>query len=314
MPTVDQPPPQIVPLWVLLALAVALWLCVAAWTVVVQRLWRRQAVLAYEPRRHVPWQGLDLLLVLLVYIATAAGAVGMAHAILADSGLTKPPAIQNADSPNAAHTVIRLLGEGTPTVLFVCAMAVVVVAPLTEEFLFRVLLQGWLEVKRRRLRRWIPTLRRIAPGSVGPIVLTSVLFARMHFRVETPLYDPNYVMLLVAGNAAASVLTVLFAVWLTRVRVGATAADLGWVPAKFFADVRLGLMTFFGVAAPIYLVQMGLASLLPKYVAPDPLTLFLFALFLGTLYARTHRIVPSIVLHMSLNATSLAMALAMGRW
>lgn len=307
----DQPPPQIIPLWLLLALAAGLWFCLAAWITVVQRLWRRQPVVPYEPRRHVPWQGVDLLLVLLVYVATAAGMVGMAHAILADSGLTKPPVMQDANSSNTAHTVIRLLDEGTPIVLFVCAMAVVVVAPLAEEFLFRVLLQGWLEAKQRRLRPWMPTLRRIVPGSIGPILLTSLLFARMHFRVETPMFDPHYVMLLVAGNAAASVLTVLFAVWLTRVRVGATAADLGWVPEKFFADVRLGLMTFFAVAAPIYLMQMGLASVLPKHVAPDPLTLFLFALFLGTLYARTHRIAASIVLHMSLNATSLAMAIAM---
>ena len=91
--------------------------------------------------------------------------------------------------------------------------------------------------------------------------------------------------------------------------MGATAADLGWVPEKFFADVRLGLLAFAGLAAPIYGLQILLINLLPKYLAPDPAVLFVFALALGTLYCRTHRAVPSIVLHMALNATSLTLAL-----
>ena len=47
---------------------------------------------------------------------------------------------------------------------------------------------------------------------------------------------------------------------------------------------------------------------LPKYLAPDPLTLFLFAVLLGTLYHRTHRGVPAMVAHAMLNATSLLLA------
>jgi membrane protease YdiL (CAAX protease family) len=40
-------------------------------------------------------------------------------------------------------------------------------------------------------------------------------------------------------------------------------------------------------------------------VAPDPVALFILALVLGTLYYRTHRIVPSIVTHAAFNATTL---------
>jgi membrane protease YdiL (CAAX protease family) len=47
--------------------------------------------------------------------------------------------------------------------------------------------------------------------------------------------------------------------------------------------------------------------LLPSYVAADPFTLFPFALVLGTLYCRAHRIVPAIVLHAALNTTSLVL-------
>ncbi len=37
----------------------------------VGRIWHRQAVLRYEPRRQVPWEGIDLLLILLRICAVA---------------------------------------------------------------------------------------------------------------------------------------------------------------------------------------------------------------------------------------------------
>jgi len=49
-------------------------------------------------------------------------------------------------------------------------------------------------------------------------------------------------------------------------------------------------------------------DLLPPDVAPDPIPLFFFALALGILYLRTHRISAPITLHVALNGTSLALA------
>ena len=49
-------------------------------------------------------------------------------------------------------------------------------------------------------------------------------------------------------------------------------------------------------------------SVLPEYIAPDPFPLFFFAVALGAVYYRTHRIVPVIVLHAVLNGTSLVLA------
>ena len=77
------------------------------------------------------------------------------------------------------------------------------------------------------------------------------------------------------------------------------------------SDVRLGLVAFAAVAVPIYAIQIGVTKLQEHAgysAAADPVSLFFFALALGFLYYRTHRIVPAIVLHMSLNLTSLAMA------
>jgi hypothetical protein len=147
---------------------------------------------------------------------------------------------------------------------------------------------------------------------VGPIFLSSFLFARAHFRTAAPAMNLYYVTLLLVGNMLASLLTMGLAIGLLRLRVRASAADFGWVPEKLLADLRLGLLAFVAVAAPLYILQLALSLSLPKYFAPDPFTLFVFALVLGTLYYRTHRIVPAIVVHMSLNATTLAMALLSG--
>ncbi len=79
------------------------------------------------------------------------------------------------------------------------------------------------------------------------------------------------------------------------------------MPKKFFGDVALGLVAFMAVAAPIYVLQ-GVLQMHLKEVAADPITLTVFAAVLGFLYFRTHRLVPSILLHMALNGTSLLLA------
>jgi membrane protease YdiL (CAAX protease family) len=63
------------------------------------------------------------------------------------------------------------------------------------------------------------------------------------------------------------------------------------------------------VAVPVFGLQWALKSVFPEHIAPDPIPLLLFASVLGFLYFRTHRIVPSIVLHMALNGTTMAMTL-----
>ena len=46
------------------------------------------------------------------------------------------------------------------------------------------------------------------------------------------------------------------------------------------------------------------------HYAPDPLPLFFLALVFGMLYHRTHRLAPSLVLHMAFNATSIVLLFA----
>jgi membrane protease YdiL (CAAX protease family) len=124
---------------------------------------------------------------------------------------------------NYTHPLVEALrAQPDKAMLISTTLAAIVVAPLFEEFLFRVLLQGWfeaIEAKRRVLRLGLP-----GEGPAWwPIVLSALLFAMMH-------------------------------------------------------------------------VGQG----------PAPIPLFLFALVLGYLYQRTHRIWPSLVTHLLLNAGSMS--------
>jgi len=281
--------------------------CLAVWAHVV--LWWRRGVpvLPYEPRRGVPWRGIDLFSVLLVYLAGQIGMFLSARLVLGAEA-TEPPMIRNVEQPDASHAVARVLAGGDIWTLLLCGLTAAIVAPIVEEFLFRVLLQGYLEDIERRLRPQMPTLRRLVSRGTGPILLTSLLFARMHFRVDTPEMGMSFLLWLLIGNAVVGLLTVVFAVGLLRIHGRATAMDLGWSWDRFAGDVGLGLLAFVAVAVPIYLLQVTLSAIFPRYVAADPLTLLVFSVALGLLYFRTHRVVPSIVVHMALNITSLAMA------
>ena len=276
------------------------------WIAIARRLMRRESVVAYEPRRRVPWQGIDLILVVLVYVCVMSLAVTI-DASAFHVNFAVAPQVDQAKS-DANHALVVLLREDRSLpALALCLISGAIVAPIAEEIFFRLLLQGWLEAIEPLYRRRVLGLRRIARG-LRPVAISSAIFAILHFRTASPQADPRLLLHGFAIAAVANALTVVFAISFVRLRVGATWADLGLRPERFWTDVRLGLCTFLAIAVPIYALQGLLEAVLPKDLAPDPITLWFFAFVLGTIYYRTHRIVPSIVVHMALNATSLAMA------
>lgn len=79
------------------------------------------------------------------------------------------------------HPLKKLATEhGTLDVLLLSSVVAVIVAPLAEELLFRVILQGWLEKKTvESRRRW--GVEPAEPAGWGPIVATSFVFGMLHF-------------------------------------------------------------------------------------------------------------------------------------
>lgn len=314
-----QPEPQAV-LRILLILGLAVWASLVVWTWVGMRVFAGEKVVPYQRRRPVPWGGIEVLLLLLFapfasWVTAQAGArfagVELARATSQEAAAQGDEDEEEDEDEDVAHPVARLVLEGNdPWHLVLAAVMAVLVAPIIEEILFRLVLQGWLEKVEMRYRRWLPRVLRVLPG-MGPVLLTSLPFAAMHFRASRSRIDIDLIVFLLAAQCLASLLTLLVAVLVLRFGSGATLSDMGFVARKLPGDVVLGLLAYLAVTGPIYLVLIAANLVIPKTVSADPIPLVFLAIVLGALYYRTHRIVPSIVLHMAFNATAVVMLVVM---
>lgn len=314
------------------------WGTLFSWLLVTDR-WRRGVPLTpYSPRRHVPWNGAAVALLLCVFVVCQILGVGLAHhwfggaeandsaaavasaATQGDDAADAPPNAtddttnQEAtndtthDSGAAAHPLVRFLASqrGSLWAIWLAAAVGVVVAPLVEELLFRVLLQGWLEARESRWRRRWPLLRAL-PRGVLPIALPALVFASMHFRSGPPPSDVESLGPVLLGNALGSLAALSVAALVLCGQYGAKWHDLGLNLRPWPADAIRGLVAFAAVLMPIYVVQLALAKLLAGWeIAADPAPLLLLAVVLGYLYYRTHRLTPSLVLHVAINLFGLA--------
>jgi hypothetical protein len=140
-----------------------------------------------------------------------------------------------------------------------------------------------------------------------------LLFAAMHIRTAAENVDVAVVVFVLGVYSVASLLMIaLAALWL-RFAAGATLADFGIVPSKLAGDVRIGLVAFLAVTAPIYAIMFDANQWLPENCVADPIPILFLALALGTLYYRTHRIIPSLALHMAFNSVAVFMSLAQSK-
>jgi membrane protease YdiL (CAAX protease family) len=277
------------------------------WSWIVRRAVRRESIVPYTPRRPVPWQALDLVLIFVFHVLVAGAVVELDRFFFPDAAM---PAAKPAEAakPSTEHDVLVLLrGERSLTALALCLAAAVVVAPITEEMFFRLLLQGWLEKAERQWRGQFWFSRGLLRGSF-PVLGSSLAFALLHSRRAGMPLGPQVLFHILLCSTIVKLATMTFAFVLLRLRTGATCVDLGIRRSDLARDVGLGLGAALAVVPWVYVLQLSLAHVLPASISPDPFTLVPFAMVLGLLYYRTHRIVPSIVLHMALNATSLALA------
>jgi membrane protease YdiL (CAAX protease family) len=279
--------------------------------------WRRQGRPAFplQRRRPVPWGGIDVMAVFAAHLVFLSLFADLAVRVLAINEL----AATNRTGDTLEHSITQLVRDGGACGVLLAAISVVIVAPIVEELMFRVLLQGWLEGVERRSRRPATGLRPrlFVLGATGPVLLSALAFASVHLRGPAKGISLENLLAAVLANNLASLATLAFAVLLLHFRAGTTARDVGWVRGRLLADVGLGVLGFLAVAGPVFLVHFAAVALFQRWgiqYSPDPLALFPFALALGTIYFRTHRIVPVIVAHASLNAVTLATLWVMICW
>ena len=160
------------------------------------------------------------------------------------------------------HPLIELLVENSGPIFFlVSGFSAVIVAPIAEEFIFRVLLQGWFE--------------KLAQFRGDPAEL---LFG--HF--------PTFAV--VANNEDSP---------------KASEIDRTNSSAAFHKEHGKAEQLERGSPSAI-VASAAIFALMHFSHGPDPIPLFFFALGLGYLYQRTNRVLPCIIVHLLLNALSLA--------
>ncbi len=302
----------------------------AVWSFIFRRVLSRSPVVHFSPRRQVPWTGLDVFAILFAYVIFASLLAFAINEVYGEGNLpgkqaeaaqqpiegeagegepTPSPDDETIDVRRSHPIMILLNADSSAAIVVLCILSVVVMAPVAEEFFFRLLLQGYLEKVDFRLRRiWRYSARLVG---LWPLLLTSVLFAALHARdprQEIPAVDDLIHM--IAADTFSKVIIVLGAIAYLRQFRGATWKDLGIRFDTLGTDLRLAVGAFLAVFVPIIALQIGLATWFPDYV-PDPVPLFPLALTLGYLYVRTHRILPSLLLHLFFNAGSMALFFAM---
>jgi membrane protease YdiL (CAAX protease family) len=173
------------------------------------------------------------------------------------------------------HPVQELLtNDPSPRMLLLCVLSAVVVAPLAEEFLFRVLLQGWMEEVSLEWRE--------GKQEGSPPIAAAPSAAETFVPFELPsTAEPASATSAEGPNPYSSPL----------------AAPQHIEKPRTIA-IRL-------MPLPIFFSSL-LFALLHWRHGPDPVPLFVLALMLGYLYQKTHRIWPSLVVHACLNAWSLS--------
>jgi len=297
--------------------------------------WWTQTCFPCEPRRQVPWNLLDVLAVFVFYFMLGTAALQTLAPYIPSVfpvsvvGEDKKTAIASEESDNLskeldnpkepkeesrklekAHPLTVLMTEGKrqPMILVICFLMAVVAAPLGEEFLFRVILQGAFESLENSTRRVVLLLRRMPRGFFS-VFITALVFAAIHWR--EPKSEGSWNLnLLLTGMIAQTIANfgiVLFGVgYLTFFR-GATWADFGFHNGfrnlRSAQDVLGAFYVYLILMIPMMMIQGTLGTLFPDTVT-DPAPLLVFSLALGILYYRTRRLLTCLTLHMSMNAVS----------
>jgi membrane protease YdiL (CAAX protease family) len=170
------------------------------------------------------------------------------------------------------HPLIAMLkSHPDPQLFAIIAFSAAVAAPLAEEFFFRVLLQGWLEEALQNRGN----LRECLLGTLYPDIEVLPLLE----PVEPPAFEP-------ASEP--------------KVVIAPDSIDAEAPPkARPEWSQRIAAWAAIGISSLFFALLHG----------QDWIPLMILAIGLGYVYQRTHRIVPSLTVHVLLNSfTVLALA------
>ncbi len=218
---------------------------------------------------------------------------------------------QKAFPTDETHPFIDLImNDPKLAYLWPIGLAALVVAPLVEEYFFRVLLQGWLE-RRLARREWSralpmpsndalsdetrdnqpmasnePSMPPQPPASPGSFTPTTATWAAAAERAENPYHSPSLESLSDDARQGQDEAATTETASACRPPPGLPQQPLARMLAISGSALAFALARFWSRARAI--------------------SLFVLALGLGYLYQRTHRVLPSMVVHFLVNLTAVA--------
>ena len=256
------------------------------------------AIMSFTPvKPSVPWTGFDVLLFIAIWLAPLFA--GVAAASIASLNQPQVEAATEV-TQDYGHPIAQLIEQSRNSLLvfLIVFLAVVVVAPIIEEFLFRMFLQGWLEAKFKQLQ---------VPGASGiAIVIVSLCFAAIHMGNHGAIEASALLTGLVVTSIFSMVVFTARIIYLKEVR-DARIADYFFGTERFF---RPWFFTGAGccllVIAACLVLNLSLTNTFPG-TNVAPIAIFFFSLALGVLYSRTQNLSYCILLHACLNGISLTL-------
>ena len=180
------------------------------------------------------------------------------------------------------HPIIEFVLKN-PSVKFfaVSTLSAVIVAPIAEEFVFRVLFQGWLE----KFQSSAATSESLLVGRL-PTSIRGGLDKSIQREDSIVEHDTDeFAQRVNDDNPYSSPQTITKS-------TEETALD----PAE---EIKPQAWPIFVSASVFALMHLG--------HGPDPVPLFVLAAGLGYIYQQTHRIIPCIVVHFLLNSFSMTL-------
>ena len=241
------------------------------------------------------------------------------------------PTIDKTDDLSTYHPVARMLvrSQNTkkfPIVFFVFFLSVVILAPLTEELIFRVLLQGAFQ-KSSQLSdpSWNKNSseedvsfqhKKVGLKKLFSIIfIPALVFASLHIGVPEDPASPtpveelfNKTLVGLFSNILTCVICVLV-LWkygrslLVDLSLPTRTPGLRIFCSKVCKDFLFGSVLFFYFMPIIFCIKILAQSYFPQSII-DPIPIFIFALGEGFVFYKTGSYPVVVGMHASLNTTS----------
>ncbi len=307
----------------LVTVQLAILICgVTTWVWIGSRRRDSLPVLSYEPRRPVPWSGLDLLMILVLTFFTQFGVLTAALS-LTGTHLPKNPALDQAEVP-----AVVIVSQSLASLLSIVVALGVVVNHSGANFTD-------LGINRSKLLADTKS-GCVAFVAIAPIVylvqaLLSLLVPYHHPIINLVQKQPDWLNLALMGISAVVIapvveefqFRVLLQGWLEKLEDSLTSQTEESQPVNEGSNSECNLPTsefggsnrssrLFGCRPgflPI-LVSSLFFSLMHIEHGAAMVPLFIFSLALGFVYRQTHRIVPSLIVHMLLNGIAMIFVFA----